>query len=428
MIGVELAIVLALIVFNGILALSELAVVSARRSRLQLLAEAGNAGAKAALALAAQPGRFLSTVQIGITLVGILAGAFGGASIADRFGDWLETFGLSMRTADTIAFGLVIAFITYLSLIIGELVPKQVALRDPERIAVAVARPMALLARLASPIVYLLDISSKAGLWLLRVRATRETGVTDEEIKLLIAEATRTGVVEPQEREMISGVMRLGDRSVRAIMTPRRDVEWIDIDAEPAEIRRRVRESRHTLLLAGRGTIDELAGAIGVKDVLDAYLDGREADIASLVKPVPAVPDSTEALEAIRILKRSPMRLAIVVDEHGTLEGVVSPDDFLEAIAGDFADARDGDRPRATRREDGTWLIDGLFAIDELAETLSLPLPEDRDYHTAAGFMLALLRRMPEEGSIVEWDGWRFEVIDMDGRRVDKLLAKRSGN
>ena len=425
MIGVEVVFVLALIVFNGVLALSELAVVSARRARLQVLAEAGNAGAKAALSLAADPGRFLSTVQIGITLVGILAGAFSGASMTDRFGDYLETFGFSMRVADGIAFGLVVASITYLSLIVGELVPKQIALRNPEAIAVAVARPMAMLATIASPIVYLLNISSKAGLWLLGQRATPETGITDEEIKLLIAEATRTGVVEPEEREMISGVMRLGDRPVRAIMTPRHDIDWIDLDADPAEIRRRVRESGHTMLLAGRGTIDEVTGVLRVRDLLDAYLDGSEIDPRGLVQPVPAVPDSTDALDAIRILKHASTRLAIVVDEHGTVEGVVTTADFLEAIAGDFAEAHTDERPRATRREDGTWLIDGQFAVDELAETLHLQLPEDRDYHTAAGFILALLRRMPEEGSVVGWEGWRFEVLDMDGRRVDKILAKR---
>jgi putative hemolysin len=245
---------------------------------------------------------------------------------------------------------------------------------------------------------------------------------------MLVAEATQAGVVEPEEKAMITGVMRLGDPPVRAIMTPRREIDWIDLDAEPAEIRRRIRESTHTMLPAAHGSIDEVAGVVRVRDVLDAYLDGRDVDIGALVRTATAIPDSTEALEAIGILKSASMQLALVVDEHGSLEGIVTTADFLEAIAGDFAEAREQGRPRATRRDDGSWIVDGSFAIDEFADMLMAALPEDRDYHTVAGFMLAELRRLPAEGSSVDWGPWTFEVIDMDGRRVDKILVRKRGD
>jgi putative hemolysin len=425
MLGVEVAIVLTLIVVNGALALSELAVVSARRSRLQMLAERGDTGAAAALDLAADPGRFLSTVQIGITLVGVLAGAFSGATLADRLGDYLETFGFQTHIADGVAFGLIVASITYLSLIVGELVPKQIALRDPERVAAVIARPMALIANLAAPLVYVLDASARAGLWLIGSRAKPEQSVTEDEIKLLVAEAAQAGVVEPEEHEMIAGVMRLGDRPVRAIMTPRRDVEWIDLDADPAEIRRRIRATKHTILPAGHGSIDEVAGVILTRDLLDAYLDGREPDPRAQMKTAPVISDQADALEAIGIVKTAPTQIALVADEYGSFEGIVTSADFLEAIAGQFAEARSQGRPACASRDDGSWLVDGAFAVDELAERLGIELPGERDYHTVAGLALYQLRRLPIEGDSFEWAGWTAEVVDMDGRRIDKMSFRR---
>ena len=425
MLAVEIAVVVILVLVNGALALSELAVVSARRSRLQMQADQGHAGAAAALALAANPGRFLSTVQIGITLVGVLAGAFSGTAFADRLGDHLETYGLSHRVADGVAFGVVVAAITYLSLVAGELVPKQIALRNPEGIAVVVARPLLLLAKLAAPAVFLLDLSSRLCLWILGSERSPEQAVTEEEIKMLVAEATDAGVVEQAEKEMIAGVMRLGDRPVRAIMTPRHEVDWIDLDADPEEIRRKIRASQHTTLPAGHGSVDAVSGVIRTRDLLDAYLDDRPVDPKSLLRPAPAVPDTADALDVIKILKREKIQLAIVVDEYGSFEGVVSTDDILETIAGEFSEDRHEARPDARQREDGSWLVDGAFAIDELAERLQMPLPGERDYHTVAGFVLAELRRLPNEGDRLVWAGWRLEVIDMDGRRIDKVLASR---
>ena len=425
MLAVEIAVVVILVLVNGVLALSELAVISARRSRLQMLADNGDAGAAAALVLASDPGRFLSTIQIGITLIGVVAGAFSGATLADRFGDHLQTYGLSTRVADGIAFSVVVAAITYLSLVVGELVPKQVALRNPEAIAALVARPLALLARIGAPAVFLLDLSSRACLRLLESRPSPDQTVTEEEIKMLVAEATDAGVVEQAEKEMIAGVMRLGDRPVRAIMTPRHEVDWIDLAAEPDEIRRKIRGTQHTTLPAGLGSIDAVSGVIRTRDLLDAYLDGKDVDPRTMLRPTPAVPDTADALQVIKILKREKSQLALVVDEYGSFEGVVNTDDILEAIAGEFSEDRHDARPDAVRREDGTWLVDGAYAIDELAERLQMPLPGERDYHTVAGFVLAELRRLPKEGEGVERAGWRLEVIDMDGRRIDKVLATR---
>ena len=426
MVAVEIAVVVVLVLVNGVLALSELAVISARRSRLQMLADGGNAGAAAALALANNPGRFLSTIQIGITLIGVVAGAFSGATLADRLGDHLETYGLSTRVADGIAFGGVVTAITYLSLIAGELVPKQLALRNPEAIAAVMARPLAFLALVAAPVVFLLDVSSRACLRLLGSQPSPAQVVTEEEIKLLVAEATDAGVVEQVEKEMIAGVMRLGDRPVRAIMTPRHEVDWIDLSAEPEEIRRKIRTSQHTTLPAGHGTVDAVSGVIRTRDMLDAYLDGEDGfDPRTLVRRAPAVPDTADALDVIKTLKREKSQLALVVDEYGSFEGVVSTDDILETIAGEFSEDRHEARPDAVRREDGTWLVDGAFAIDELAERLQMPLPGERDYHTVAGFVLAELRRLPNEGDRLSWAGWRLEVIDMDGRRIDKVQASR---
>ncbi|HEX6957138.1 MAG TPA: hemolysin family protein [Ferrovibrio sp.] len=447
--ALEIALIVALIVLNGLLAMSELAVVSARRARLQAMVRLRRKGARRALQLAADPGRFLSAVQIGITLVGILAGAFSGSTLAHRFALWLAGHGwLAPAAADSVAFAVVVGGVTYLSLIIGELVPKQLALKNPEAIAAAVAPAMSALAGIAGPLVLLLDKSSQLVLRLTGGHGVARGAVSEEEIRQLVAEAESAGTVEPAERKMIAAVMKLGDRSVRAVMTPRRELDWIDLDAPREKQLKILRETMHLRLPAAHGSIDEPIGSVGVKDVLNALLDRRlqaddllasdtakpdaaephgaqpgENGLAALVHPVPAVHESADVLDALALLKRSPSGMAFVVDEFGSLEGVVTASDILESIAGDFALPGEADLPGIVQRNDGSWLIDGKLPRDELGERLGLMLPETDGHHTVAGFLLDRFGRLPAAGDSVDWNGWRFEVMDMDGRRIDKVLA-----
>lgn len=425
MVYLEIALVLFLIVINGFLAISELSVVSARRARLQAMIKAGNKRAEAALALAEQPGRFLSTVQIGITLVSVLTGAFSGAKIAHRLAEIMLPLGLSHEANNAVAFAIVVIAITYVTLIIGELVPKHLALRDAERSASFVARPMMMMSKAAAPAVFVLDASTRLVLRLLGSKEESEQAVTDEEIKALVAEAESAGVVEPEERQMIAGVMRLGDRPVRAVMTPRRDIDWIDLNDDEATIRRVIRASQHARFPAARGDADEAIGVILGKDLLDAYLDGKPVDPRAFVREAPAVSDSMDALQVLALLKNSPIGIALVVDEYGHCEGLVTASDILETIVGEFRDAEEPHHQNAVRRQDGSWLLDGTMPADEMADLLNVTVGEDRDYHTVAGFILYGLKHLPQTGETFERFGWRFEVVDMDGKRVDKVLATR---
>jgi magnesium and cobalt exporter, CNNM family len=425
MLFIELAIVVALILLNGLLALAELAIVSSRRARLQALVDRQVIGSRRALALATDPGRFLSTVQIGITLVGVLSGAFSGATLGLHLAKWFVDLGLRASVAEALGVGLVVAVITYFSLVIGELVPKQIALRNPEKIAARVAPAMTAMASIASPIVSFLDISGRAVLRALGYRAQPEHRVTDEEIRSLMAEAETAGVLEPGERAMIAGVMRLGDRPVRAIMTPRRQVDMVDLTADPEDIRRTIVESVHSRLPAHAGTPEEMLGVVQAKDLLDAYLRGERPDIRAQVRPTPNVPDTADALDVLGVIKRSPVHIALVHDEYGQFEGIVTNADILEAIAGAFRTDAGPLEPEAVRRQDGSWLISGSMAADEMADRLSISLPTDRGYHTAAGFVLSQLGHLPEIGESFDTQGWRFEVVDLDGRRIDKILVSR---
>lgn len=430
--ALELLLIVGLILLNGLLAMAELAIVSARRARLEAMArkkKRGSAGARIALRLAAEPGRFLSAVQIGITLVGIFAGAYSGATLAERLTQWLVAqFGIDGALADPLAFGLVVGGVTYLSLIIGELVPKQLALKNPEIIAAALAPPLSIVAAIFRPVVSLLDVSSQLILRLIGGGRSDTDAVTEEEIKHLVAEAESAGTVEPAERQMIAAVMKLGDRAVRSVMTPRHDLDWLDLSAPHEELLLRLRETTHLLLPVARGSIDEPLGSVSVKDVLNLLLDGGRDALAkqglqSLVQPVQALHESADLLDALELLQKSPSGMAFVVDEFGSLEGVVTANDILENIAGNFALADGEAAPGVIQRADGSWLLDGLLPREEMAETLNLHLPEEDDHHTVAGFLLARFGRLPEAGDMIEWDGWRFEVMDMDGRRIDKVLA-----
>ncbi|MGE0237859.1 MAG: hemolysin family protein [Parvibaculaceae bacterium] len=422
----DILVVLILIFINGLFAMSELAVVSARRPRLKTLADRGVKGAKRALALAANPGRFLSAVQIGITLVGILAGAYSGASLGDHVSLWFQSLGMSRGWAEPLGLGLVVAIITYLSLIIGELVPKQIALRNAERIACVVAPFMTIMSQVASPIVSLLDASGRLVLFILRRKASPESQVTEEEIRTLIAEAETAGVLGSDERQMISSVMQLGSRPVRAVMTPRHDVDVIDLTDSLTKIRQQITESVHSRLPASDGDPDVIIGIIQAKDMLDAYLKGRKPDPRKFVRQAPIIPDTMDALDVVGKLRDSSVHIGLVHDEFGHFEGVVTTADILEAIVGSFHTEEGPPEPHATERDDGSYLLSGSMPVDALEELLSLPLPEKRVYHTVAGLVLERFGRLPKVGEHIEYSGWRFEVVDLDGRRIDKVLASRA--
>lgn len=422
MVAVEIVIVLALVLLNGFFAMSEMAIVSSRRPRLQQLVQQGDRGAKIALTLTDDPSRFLSVVQIGITLIGVLAGAFSGATLADKLGHVLNGLPGFAPHGPTIAFVLVVIAITYLSLILGELVPKRIALAAPEPIAARVAGPIMVVARLGRPFVVLLSVSSAAVLRLVGVKPQREAHVTEEEVRTVIAEGAEAGSIAPGERLMLERVLGLADRPVAAIMTPRADVSWVDLADPPERQRQDVRDSPYSRLVVARdGALDQPLGIIQKKDLLHAQLDGRPFDLQTAIRQPLVLPEQTSTLRALEAFKKSSVHIAFVVDEFGTFEGVVTSNDVLEAIAGTLPEEADAS-PRLARRADGSWLVDGRAGIDELRETLGLAALPDGDYHTAAGLALAILGHLPTEGDVLQLGGWRVEVIDMDHRRIDKLL------
>jgi putative hemolysin len=421
----ELGIVTVLIVVNGLLSMSELAIVSARPARLAGLVEKGVTGSRRALALASDPGKFLSTVQIGITLIGVLSGAFSGATLGQRLTVWLTESGLSQGLADAIGVGVVVSVITYASLIVGELVPKQIALRDPEAVAVRVAPAMMLLAKASLPLVWLLDRSGKVLLWLLGQRGEAEEKVSEDEIRSLVVEAENAGVLEPGEKEMIAGVMRLGDLPVGAVMTPRHEVSMINL-ADPAPtIYKALLNSNHSRFAVFEGNREHAVGIVQAKDMLDAYLAGQTPDIRQLIRDAPIVPESVDARDVIAILRDSPVHMGLVHDEYGVFQGVVTSADILEAIVGAFHTGEGPAEPAFVKRDDGSYLISGWMPAVEFAELLGIVLPASRAYQTFAGYLLQEFGGIPRVGDKIEVAGWRFEIVDMDGRRIDKVLATR---
>ena len=421
----ELFIVAALICLNGLFALSELAVVSARRPRLKSWAAAGRRGAASALALAADPGRFLSAVQIGITLIGIVNGAYSGETFGVFAANALISTGVPEAVAAPLGYGIVITVITYLSVIVGELVPKSLALRNAEGIACAVAPAMTLFAKAATPAVWALDNSTRVVFRLFGESAGSETRITDEEIRTIMAEAETAGVIEIGERQMIAGVMRLADRAVVGLMTPRTDVDWIDINAPEQEIRDRLISTPHSRLPVGEGSADALIGVVQTRELLAGILGGKPFDVRAHIRKAPIVPDTTDALDVLGVLREAAVPMALIHDEYGNFDGLVTPTDILEAIAGVFKSDSAGVEPYATERDDGSWLFSGAMPIDEMADMIGIALPKQRAYETVAGFILAHMQRLPKTGETVDASGWRFEVIDLDGRRIDKVLASR---
>ena len=421
----DVLVIMALIVLNGLFAMGELAVVSSRKARLEALAKAGKRGARAAIELAADPNRFLSTVQVGITLIATLAGAFSGERLGGPVALRLARAGVAEHTAETLGFVLVIAATTVVSLIVGELVPKQIALRSPEPLACFFAPPLKWLARVSAPLVWLLDKTSAGIFRLIGLSRTNEDQVTAEELHLIVAEASKSGVIEEHERSIISGVVRLADRPVREVMTPRTEIDWLDCTLDEAGLRAQLLATPHTRLPVAEGSVDAVVGVVQARDIVAALFRGESLDLRRLMRKAPVVIDQIDAMDALTALRAADVPMALIHDEYGHFEGIVTPADLLAAIAGEFAsDADPGEAPSVVEREDGSLLVAGTMAADALADRLGLDLPEDRDYATVAGLALAVLKRLPDEGESFVEQGWRFEVVDLDGRRIDKLLVQ----
>jgi putative hemolysin len=424
-IAIELLVILLLIAVNGLFSLSELALVSVNRARLAVMERKGVPGAKRARLLADDPQRFLPTVQVGITLVGILAGVFGGARVAARVEPLLTGMRYIGTFAASLSLALVVMAITYFTLVLGELVPKQLALRQPERVAVLVARPLAVVALVIAPFVWVLGRSSALVLHLIGAHRAPPQTVTEEELKALLLEGEATGVLESGERDMIERVLRLADKPVRAIMTPRTEIAWIDRTDPAKEIAATLKSAPHSRFVVCDGSVDNVVGVVQAKDILDRILDGKELSIGAALRQPMAMPDTVTALDALERLKSDPLGIAIVLDEYGSFEGVVTAADVLEAIIGDANDPADAG-PHDVTHAEAVLMLDGMMPVDEVKFRLDLPdLPAEGSYHTLAGLLLALLRRVPRLGDKIVFAGWLFEVTEMDGRRVDRVRASR---
>ena len=420
----EILIVVALALLNGFLSMSELAVVSARPARLKILADRGDKGAATALRLGEDPGKFISSVQTGITLVGVLSGAFSGATLGQRLTLVLEGAGVPNNFADALGVGLVVVAITYISLVIGELVPKQLALRHPEQISARVAPAMAVIAIVAAPLVFVLDASGQGLLALLGERGDSGERVTDEEVKTIIAEAESQGVLESDEKNMISGVMRFADRSARGLMTPRRDVELIDLSKPADEILADIRSTHRSALPVQDGDADSIVGVLLRKDLINVFADGQALDVRALVRQAPVVMDRSDALAVLRAIRSSLVHMALVFDEYGHFEGIVTAGDVLEAITGAFREEEEYD-PAFVMREDHSWIVSGWMPVDEFSDKIGVPVARDAKFETVAGFVLDELNHLPQVGETFTRGNWRFEVVDMDGRLIDKILVQR---
>lgn len=418
---IEILVLAALIVLNGVLSMSEMAIVSARPARLKSL-EAKSKGAAAALKLAENPGRFLSTVQIGITMVGVLSGALSGATLGLRLTNWLVKMGMDADWASTVGVGGVVVTVTYVSLIIGELVPKQLALRNAEGVAIRVAPAMAVLSKVTTPVVWLLDWSGKTVLWLLGQRGDMGNKVTEEEVHTLLTEAHEGGVLEDGEREMMAGVMRLGDRTARALMTPRHEVQMLELEATSAEAVAMIRKIARPRMLVQSRMTGEVVGIVTLADVFNVVSRREALDLKALVVDVPVVSDQADALDALVVLHNSVHHIALVYDEYGHFEGIITTDDVLEAITGAESSA-DANEPALLVRSDGSLLVSGWMPADEFCDRLGLSRGLAGEYDTVAGLVLHQLRRMPVLGDIFVAEGYKFEVIDLDGLRIDKVLV-----
>lgn len=420
----EILIIILLIIANGIFSMSEIAIVSARRALLKQKAEEGDAGAVVALELVNEPNQFLSTIQIGITLIGILAGAYGGATIVEELAQLLVDFTFLAPYSNTISIALVVLGITYLSLVIGELVPKRVAMSNPEKISSFVATPMRTFSKIASPIIFLLSASTDLVLKAIGVKSYVEPTVTEEEIKILIDQGTTAGVIEEEEQDIVERVFRLGDRKVYDIMTPETEIVWLDIDDPPEEIQRKITSGPFSLFPVSRGKLDNVLGVVQAKDLLPCSIRDGKVDLKSSLLPPLFIPESMRALKVLERFKETGIHMAIVIDEYGSVHGIVTLTDLLEAMVGDIPHIEELAEPMIVKRENGSWLVDGALSVDEFKEAFHMDkLPDEDLYQTVGGFAMMHLERVPSTGDRFEWGEYRFEVVDMDEHRVDKLLV-----
>lgn len=419
----DILILIFLILLNGVFAMSEIAVISARRARLQQLSNEGNAGARVALELADDPNQFLATVQVGITLVGILAGAFGSAALADQFATFLSRSPLLAPYAPAISLALIVLFITYFSLVIGELVPKRIALLRAESLAALLAPAMRRLSVLAAPVVRVLSFSTELILLAFGIRPGTSSSVTEEEVKLMIEEGTQVGVFEPMEEEMVHQVFLLADQTVADLMTPRTDLVWLNLDDPPGKIQQQIATSHYSQFPVARDNLDHLLGLVHAKDLLAQIVDGQSLAVDAVLQPPIYVPGSVPAFRMLAQFQETHSHVAFVIGEYGELLGLITAHDIVEAIVGDLPEARE--EPEIVQRADGSWLVDGRLPIYELKELLDvdeLPAEDVQDFRTLGGFVMTYLGRIPAEGDGFDWAGFRFEVVDMDRNRVDKVL------
>lgn len=421
----EILILILLILTNGLFSLAEMAVVSARKVKLQQSAEAGNKGARTALALAVEPTRFLSTVQIGITLIGILSGALGGATIAETLATYFAQYPVLQPYSEEIGVGIVVTAITFFSLVIGELVPKRLALNNAERIATLVAPLMQFVATVTKPFVSLLSFSTEIVLRLLGIKVASEPAITEEEVKILIEQGREAGVFEDVEQEIVERVFRLSDRTVNSLMTHRSEIVWLDVDDPLEENIKKIISSGHSNFVVCKGDVDEVIGVLRAKDLLREYAAGRSVAIPASLPMPPFVPQGMNALVVVERLRKDKSPVALIVDEYGSIDGMVTLTDVLEAIVGNIPALDVDGEPEATRREDGSWLLDGMMSVDDLQMLLDLDeLPGNpHDYETVGGLFMTQMGRIPAVGAKFEWKDFRFEVMDMDGHRVDKVLV-----
>ena len=424
----DLALLFALILLNGVFAMSEMSLAASRKARLQVMAEAGDAGARAAMALHDSPTQFLSTVQIGITSIGVLNGIVGEAAFSGPVSAWLESHvGVPANIADILGTGLVVVLLTFVTIIFGELVPKRVGQMYPETVARLVAQPMGWLSVGASPFVKLLAGTTQAILKLLGVRDTGNRGVTEEEIAASLEEGVDAGVIEAHEHQMVRNVFRLDDRQIGSMMIPRGDIAWLDVAASRDEILSVLTEHGHSRYPVCRGSLDEVMGVVTAHQLLMQLAGSREFVLLESMQPAVFVPETLSGMELLEHFRGSPVQMVFVVDEYGVVQGVITLRDVLEAITGEFTPHQAEDA-WAVQRADGSWLVDGLIPVPELKDRLGLKLLPDEDrgrYNTLAGMVMLLLGRLPQTADAVEWEGWRFEVVDLDGKRVDKVLASR---
>jgi len=422
----EVLLIVMLILVNGAFVLGEIALVSARKARLQQRANEGDRRARAALDLMAEPKRFLSTIQIGITLVGVVTGAFGGATLAETLAAFLGGLPPLAPYAKPVAFGTVVLAITFLTLVLGELVPKRIGLARAERFAAAAAFPIGVISWLGAPISWVLNTCSDLVLKVLGIRPSGDSPVTEEELKIIIEEGTEAGTFEAAERDMLHRVIRLGNRQISALMTPRSDVVWFDVEDPPEEVRRKISGRFHARFPVGRGSLDDIVGVVQSKELLVPSLSGEPLDLKKVLHPPLFMPEGTPALKALERFRHSAIHMALVVDEYGGFKGLVTLNDLLTSIVGELQETPDAQEPDAVRRDDGTWLVDGMMPVDEFKETFHLgriPGEEKGYFRTVGGFVMMQLGRVPKTADHFGWNGYRFEVMDMDGRRVDKVLV-----